>query len=87
MAFCRYLTPGQRLTLFERRHDDLCAERDDANDESELDRYLRALRELNRRAIEFELAWLEGLMEQERRGADQPTGDTDATTQESGVPR
>ena len=87
VAFCRYLTPGQRLTLFKRRHDDLCAERDDGDDESALDTYLRALRERNRRAIEFELAWLEGLMEQERRAADEPIGDTDATTQESGEPR
>ena len=87
VAFCRYLTPEQRLALFERRHTDLCAERDDAGDESAFDRYLRALRERDRRAIEFELAWLEGLMEKERRVAAQPDDDTDITIEENGEPR
>jgi DNA-binding PadR family transcriptional regulator len=71
VAFCRFLTPSQRLELFERRRAEI-AERLSARHrpatghDSLLDRYLRSLRDHDTEALNHDLAWLDRLIEGER---------------------
>jgi DNA-binding PadR family transcriptional regulator len=72
VAFCRFLEPAQRLSLFQARRAEVTArlaERERAGDgrrEGLLDRYLRALREHDSAAITADLAWLDRLIDDER---------------------
>jgi DNA-binding PadR family transcriptional regulator len=78
VAFCRYLTPPQRLELFERRRGELlsrAAERRQGTDRV-IDRYLRTLRERDDASLTDELAWLDRLIADERAGV--TNGGTDS---------
>jgi DNA-binding PadR family transcriptional regulator len=71
VAFCRHLTPDQRLELFERRRAELLtriAERR-RGPERTLDRYLRTLRERDDASLSTDLAWLDRLIAEERGAA------------------
>jgi DNA-binding PadR family transcriptional regulator len=71
VAFCRYLTPSRRLELFERRRANLAGrlagERSSRRKVGErLDLYLRSLREHDSQTIQHDIAWLDGLIANER---------------------
>jgi len=71
VAFCRYLTPPRRLELFERRRANLAGrlagERSSRRKVGErLDLYLRSLREHDNQTIQHDIAWLDGLIANER---------------------
>jgi DNA-binding PadR family transcriptional regulator len=71
VAFCRYLTPQRRLELFERRRADLAGrlagERTSRRTMGDrLDLYLRSLREHDHQTIQHDIAWLDGLISNER---------------------
>jgi len=74
VAFCRYLTPPRRLELFERRRATLAgrlagersSRRPDQRVTDRLDRYLRSLREHDHQTIQHDIAWLDGLIANER---------------------
>jgi len=76
VAFCRYLSTGERIALFERRRAELlarAAERRRGPDRA-LDRYLRTLRERDDAALTNDLAWLERLLADERgQATEEPT--------------
>ncbi len=75
VAFCGVLPPADRLRLFERRHARLAAQlaaREPAGEEPDL--YRRALLERDGDALANDLAWLEGLIDNERsRQGSEPT--------------
>ncbi len=68
VAFCRLLTPEQRLELFRRRRTELSARLDErvgsgpSDSDRSSDRYLRSLRERSTDAITSDLDWLDGLI-------------------------
>jgi DNA-binding PadR family transcriptional regulator len=68
VAFCRYLTPEQRLELFERRRGELLSRAAERRQGSErvIDRYLHTLRERDDASLTAELAWLDRLIADER---------------------
>jgi len=71
VAFCRYLMPQRRLELFERRRADLAGrlagERTSRRTVGDrLDLYLRSLREHDNQTIQHDIAWLDGLISNER---------------------
>jgi DNA-binding PadR family transcriptional regulator len=71
VAFCRYLTPEQRLEMFERRRAEVAAriaERRRGAERS-LDRYLRTLRERDDASLSTDLAWLDRLIAEEHGAA------------------
>jgi DNA-binding PadR family transcriptional regulator len=80
LAFCRYLSPADRLTLLETRRTHLAARLSRARRPSPAranDRYTRSLLDYRNRATEHELAWIEELITDERSApADRPEGAT-----------
>jgi DNA-binding PadR family transcriptional regulator len=71
VAFCRNLIPERRLELFERRRADLAGrlagERTSRRTMGDrLDLYLRSLREHDNQTIQHDIAWLDGLISNER---------------------
>jgi DNA-binding PadR family transcriptional regulator len=70
LAFCRYLNGDERLALLQARRAHLAsrisrARRGDAGAHS-LDRYTASLLEHRHKATEFELAWVDQLVDEER---------------------
>jgi len=85
VAFCRNLSPAERLELFERRRTELVRRRDQrrnpARADGRVNTYLRSLVERDTAAIAADLAWLDRLIAEERAtvpaagaGADTDTG-------------
>ena len=71
VAFCRYLTADRRLELFERRRANLAGrlagERTSRRTVGDrLDLYLGSLREHDNQTIQHDIAWLDGLIANER---------------------
>jgi len=71
VAFCRFLSPDERLALFERRRAEILAriaerDRGRAGNEGVLDRYRRMLRERDDESLTQDLAWLDRLIAVER---------------------
>jgi DNA-binding PadR family transcriptional regulator len=67
VAFCRFLPPDARLTLFRRRREEL-ATRAATGPEIGRDRYLRSVRERDTQTIANDIAWLDRLIDDELRG-------------------
>ncbi len=82
VAFCRTLSPQQRLALFEQRKAELnrrLAERSRAGD-SRSDSYRRSLREHDTRTITHDLTWIDELIDAARAElADEAEGSTHLT--------
>lgn len=81
VAFCQHLSGPERLDMFERRRADLTRRRDqrrrDARATARLDTYLRSLVERDTAALTADIAWLDGLIADERQAdtaAGAPTG-------------
>jgi DNA-binding PadR family transcriptional regulator len=73
LAFCRYLTPEQRIDLFSRRRGQLAerlAER--RRPGRRADHYLRSLREHDTQTITHDLDWLDRLIDAERAALPAP---------------
>ena len=92
VAFCDHLTPAERLTLFERRRDELVRRRDERPEASgsprRVNRYLRSLLERDTEAITADVAWLDRLIDAERAAdSDETNENTDNTHTDSGGPR
>jgi DNA-binding PadR family transcriptional regulator len=68
IAFCRHLSPAQRLDLFQRRRDELAARLADGHEagERKIDTYLRSLRDHDTRTLTSDLEWLDQLIADER---------------------
>ena len=71
VALCAALAPARRLELFERRRAGLSTQLATARtgrrrSTERVDGYLRALREHDTQTIEHEIAWLDGLIADER---------------------
>jgi hypothetical protein len=70
VAFCRNLSRGERLELFERRRSELVRRRDQRRNPTRADgrvnTYLRSLVERDTAAIAADLAWLDRLIAEER---------------------
>jgi DNA-binding PadR family transcriptional regulator len=88
VALCAALAPSRRLELFERRRTglltQLAATRAGRRRSTErVDGYLRALREHDTQTIEHEIAWLDGLITDEREHlrADGPVTSQEDTTE------
>jgi DNA-binding PadR family transcriptional regulator len=81
LAFFRYLSPEKRIRLMERRRAGLQDRLDEikaaAHGPAEEDDYQRALLEHGRAATEADIAWLNGLIQQERTkyGITAPVGE------------
>jgi DNA-binding PadR family transcriptional regulator len=81
LAFFRYLSPEKRIRLMERRRAGLQERLDEikaaAHGPAEEDDYQRALLEHGRAATEADIAWLNGLIQQERTkyGITAPVGE------------
>jgi DNA-binding PadR family transcriptional regulator len=81
LAFFRYLSPEKRIRLMERRRAGLQERLDEikaaAHGPAEDDDYQRALVEHGRAATEADIAWLNGLIQQERTkyGITAPVGE------------
>ena len=81
LAFFRYLSPEKRIRLMERRRAGLQERLDEikaaAHGPAEDDDYQRALLEHGRAATEADIAWLNGLIQQERTkyGITAPVGE------------
>ncbi|MGZ4131814.1 MAG: PadR family transcriptional regulator [Actinomycetota bacterium] len=81
LAFFRYLSPEKRIRLMERRRASLQDRLDEikaaAHGPAEEDDYQRALMEHGRAATEADIAWLNGLIQQERTkyGITAPVGE------------
>jgi DNA-binding PadR family transcriptional regulator len=88
VAFCRNLSPAERLELFERRRTELIRRRDQrrnpARADSRVNTYLRSLLERDTAAIAADLAWLDRLIAEER--APVPAARTGADTEPGGNP-
>jgi DNA-binding PadR family transcriptional regulator len=86
VAFCSNLSPDQRLALFERRRAELQRRVDQragtgaagtGPGDRRVNTYLRSLFERDTAALEADLAWLDGLISDERAATvDTATGDT-----------
>ncbi len=69
VAFCRNLTPADRLALFERRRAELAQrveQRSRAQSDGRVNAYLRSLRERDHAALAADVAWLDTLIASER---------------------
>jgi DNA-binding PadR family transcriptional regulator len=74
VAFARHLSPAERLELFERRRAELIRRRDDrVRSTTRRDTYLRALHERDTATIDHDLAWLDGLIADERASIQEDT--------------
>jgi DNA-binding PadR family transcriptional regulator len=79
VAFCRHLSPTERLELFERRRAELVqraatARKRNPEPERLFDRYTRSLRERDDQSLTNDLAWLERLIADERAATpEEPT--------------
>jgi DNA-binding PadR family transcriptional regulator len=86
VAFCRNLSPAERLELFERRRTELIRRRDlrrnPARADGRVNTYLRSLVERDTAAIAADLAWLDRLIAEER--ATEPAARTGADTEPGG---
>lgn len=70
VAFCRHLSPEERMDLFERRRAEVAvqlAERTASRGDRRFDKYLDLLREHHDEALERDLAWLDRLVSEERQ--------------------
>jgi DNA-binding PadR family transcriptional regulator len=80
LAFCRYLTPAERLDLLEARRAHLAQRLSKSRRGSPprtTDRYTRSLLEHRHSATQHELTWIEQLISDERSAAaDRPEGAT-----------
>ena len=88
VALCAALAPPRRLELFERRRAGLSTQLASARagrrrNNERVDGYLRALREHDTQTIEHEIAWLDGLIADEREHlrADGPVTSQEDTTE------
>jgi len=72
VAFCRNLTPAQRVALFERRRTELARRAAEPAGPSDrrVNTYLRSLRERDRAALATDIAWLDRLIADERAALD-----------------
>jgi DNA-binding PadR family transcriptional regulator len=93
LTFCHELTASERLTLFERRRDELLQRREQGRRSTgpggRTNAYLRSLLERDRAALAADLEWLEELIDGERRalaGATTSDMDTKDTTNTTGSP-
>jgi len=81
VAFCRNLSPAQRLSLFERRRAELARRaeqrRSPAGTDGRVNTYLRSLLERDSAALAADMAWLDRLIAAERDAVGEAT-----TTQE-----
>jgi len=69
MALAKYLTPGRRVSLLERRRNDLVerlAEVRAGSRNEELDEYARGVMEHAAKGVELDLAWVDDLLTTER---------------------
>jgi DNA-binding PadR family transcriptional regulator len=75
IAFCRHLSPTQRLELFQRRRDELAARLADGHDtgERKIDTYLRSLRDPDTRTLTSDLEWLDQLIADEQADRTDPS--------------
>ena len=87
VAFCHHLSPSERLDLFERRRAELVRRADQRRgsapvSDGRVNTYLRSLLERDTAVLQADIAWLDGLIAEERaRSADpQPNGTTDTAT-------
>jgi DNA-binding PadR family transcriptional regulator len=87
VAFCQHVARPERIALFERRRAELTTRRDqrrrDARATARLDTYLRSLLERDTAALGADIAWLDGLIADERQAdtaAGAPTGAVGADT-------
>jgi DNA-binding PadR family transcriptional regulator len=85
VAFCRSLSPDRRLELFERHRAHLAGrlagERTSRRKVGErLDLYLRSLREHDNQTIQHDIAWLDGLIANERAALSRPVDREEDTT-------
>ena len=87
VAFCHHLSPAERLDLFERRRAELVRRADQRRgsapvSDGRVNTYLRSLLERDTAVLQADIAWLDGLIAEERaRSADpQPNGTTDTAT-------
>jgi DNA-binding PadR family transcriptional regulator len=64
VAFCRHLSPAERVTMFERRRSELAGALTERRRSPgrRADPYLRSLRERDTRALSHDLAWLDELL-------------------------
>jgi DNA-binding PadR family transcriptional regulator len=81
LAFCRFLSPEERIALLERRRAHLSARVSRArrgNPARNTDRYTRSLLDYRARSTEHELAWIDELITDERSAlrTDRPEGAT-----------
>lgn len=91
LTFCHHLAAAERLTLFERRRDELARRLDQVHGEpngspgaaGRVNRYLRALLERDTAALTADLEWLDRLIADERRAVD---GAGDAPRDGTGAP-
>jgi DNA-binding PadR family transcriptional regulator len=65
-SFARYLTPGARLSLLERRRGLLITRLDDAAETAELDDYARSVVEHAKESLRRDVAWLDQLIAAEQ---------------------
>ncbi len=83
VAFCRNLSPAQRLGLFERRRGELARRaeqrRGPAGSDGRVNTYLRSLLERDSAALAADMAWLDRLIAAEREALGEPAP---VTTQE-----
>lgn len=71
VAFCRHLTPAERLSLFQRRRAELqarLAERERSTSDTTHDGYLRSLRAHDTAALHHDLTWIDELIAREEAG-------------------
>ncbi len=78
LAFCRFLTPAERLALFEGRRAELAARlaergRRDRSEGRLRDRYRRALTEHDTASLNHDVAWIGGLIEAEHQATQEGT--------------
>ena len=88
LAFCRYLEPAARLELLGRRRGELAdrlarARRSRVPSDARQDRYTNSLMEHRTRSTERDLEWIDDLITQETRGADD--GDAGGRTEQDGA--
>jgi DNA-binding PadR family transcriptional regulator len=79
VAFCRFLTTEERVTLFRHRREEL-ARRLPSRVDGGRDRYLRSVRERDSQAITNDIAWLDRLI------TDELAIDNDHSPDEAGAP-
>jgi DNA-binding PadR family transcriptional regulator len=79
VAFCRQLSPTERVELFRRRREELEA-RLEARPVGGRDHYLRSVRERDSQSLAHDIAWLDRLIaDEEEAAAAQPPSDAPAS--------